>query len=247
MIFAAVAASVFLTSVLSGVFGMVGGLLLLGALLTLLPPVTALFLHGISQLLSNGVRAVTLRQHIRGDVLVWTTLGAGLAGFATVVSAYQPHEGWIFLIVGILSLSVWIPPSLLPTDVTRPSHAFLCGALAAGLTITVGAGGPAINGFFIRSKLNRLEIVGTKALIQATSHVMKIVFYGGLMDWGSGFRADMALAATVATVAVVGTFAGGFVLDRMTESAFQRWAKWLMTFTALWFAGTGAMILWRGG
>ena len=51
------AAAVLFTSFLSGIFGMAGGMILMGLLLAMLPVATAMLLHGITQLASNGWRA----------------------------------------------------------------------------------------------------------------------------------------------------------------------------------------------
>ena len=53
-----------LTAILSGVFGMAGGLILIGVLLVLMPLPQAMVLHAITQMASNGWRAVLWRQHI---------------------------------------------------------------------------------------------------------------------------------------------------------------------------------------
>ena len=45
------------TSFLSGIFGMAGGLILIGVLLTLMPLPAAMVLHAITQMASNGWRA----------------------------------------------------------------------------------------------------------------------------------------------------------------------------------------------
>src|SRR3984893_16169927 len=53
------------TPFLSGLFGMAGGLILIGVLLTLMPLPTAMVLHAITQMASNGWRAFLWRAHIR--------------------------------------------------------------------------------------------------------------------------------------------------------------------------------------
>ncbi len=42
------------TALLSGVFGMAGGLILIGVLLTLFPVPQAMILHAVTQMASNG-------------------------------------------------------------------------------------------------------------------------------------------------------------------------------------------------
>jgi hypothetical protein len=50
---AAIGVTVFVTAVLSGVLGMAGGIALLGVLLIELPPLVAIPLHGVIQLVSK--------------------------------------------------------------------------------------------------------------------------------------------------------------------------------------------------
>src|ERR1700687_3023368 len=54
------------TAFLSGLFGMAGGLILIGVLLTLMPLPSAMVLHAITQMASNGWRAFLWRGPIRG-------------------------------------------------------------------------------------------------------------------------------------------------------------------------------------
>ncbi len=53
------------TAFLSGLFGMAGGLILIGVLLTLMPLPSAMVLHAITQMASNGWRAFLWRSHIQ--------------------------------------------------------------------------------------------------------------------------------------------------------------------------------------
>lgn len=45
------------TAFLSSIFGMLGGLILMGVLITIMPVSQAMVLHGLIQLTSNGYRA----------------------------------------------------------------------------------------------------------------------------------------------------------------------------------------------
>ena len=45
------------TAFLSSIFGMLGGLILMGILVTIMPVSSAMILHGLIQLTSNGYRA----------------------------------------------------------------------------------------------------------------------------------------------------------------------------------------------
>ena len=67
------------TAFLSGLFGMAGGLILIGVLLTILPLPSAMVLHAITQMASNGWRAFLWRAHIRWRPVFVYLIGCALA------------------------------------------------------------------------------------------------------------------------------------------------------------------------
>ena len=79
-----------LTALLSGIFGMAGGLLLMGALALLLPVSAAFVTHGILQLVSNGWRAIVHREHVVWRVLGAYALAAAMAGGLVASIAFTP-------------------------------------------------------------------------------------------------------------------------------------------------------------
>src|SRR6195256_6410061 len=52
------------TALLSGIFGMAGGLILVGVLLVVMPLPQAMVLHAVTQMASNGWRALLWREDI---------------------------------------------------------------------------------------------------------------------------------------------------------------------------------------
>ena len=67
------------TAFLSGLFGMAGGMILIGVLLMLMPLPTAMVLHAITQMASNGWRAFLWRAHIRWRPVFVYLIGCALA------------------------------------------------------------------------------------------------------------------------------------------------------------------------
>ena len=61
-----IVATVFVTSLISGVIGMAGGMILMAVLVSLLSVPAAMVVHGAVQATANGSRAYFLRQHIAG-------------------------------------------------------------------------------------------------------------------------------------------------------------------------------------
>src|ERR1700751_556328 len=64
-ILVALAVVAVVTSFISGIFGMAGGMLLIGFLLVLLPVPVAMVSHGVIQIAANGWRAWLWRHHIK--------------------------------------------------------------------------------------------------------------------------------------------------------------------------------------
>ncbi|HZV18275.1 MAG TPA: hypothetical protein VFF84_06230 [Sphingobium sp.] len=61
---AAIVLTALVTAFLSGIIGMAGGLVLMGALALLLPVSAAFVTHGILQLVANGWRAAPHHRHV---------------------------------------------------------------------------------------------------------------------------------------------------------------------------------------
>ena len=234
---AALAATVFLTALLSGIFGMAGGLILLWVLLFLMPVATAIAVHGMVQVVSNGSRAWFTRGWIDWRILGFLCIGMAAAALALFLVAYRPSLIVVSIAVGLMPLLVWLPLGRLQLDATRPIHALLCGFLSGGLAIGVGVSGPIIDIALVRSQIDRRRVIATKAAAQVVNHATKVVFY-----WSAAAAlsaADWWAVAVALPLAVLGTRAGNFVLHRMTDIGFRRWTRWIVT-------GIGAVYLARG-
>ena len=62
--------STFATAFLSSIFGMLGGLILMGVLISFLPVGPAMVLHGLIQATSNGYRAWINRKDINWKIIL---------------------------------------------------------------------------------------------------------------------------------------------------------------------------------
>lgn len=230
-------ASAILTAALSGVFGMAGGLVLMGALALVLPVSAAFVTHGILQLVANGWRAILHRQHISWPILRSYILASALAAGLLSVIAFTPSQALVFLLLGLVPLLVWLPKNWLHLDAAKAPHALLSGFLVTSLNLTAGVAGPLLDVFFVRTKLSRHQIVATKAATQVFSHLAKILVYGAPLIV-AGKTASLPppwVFALAIPVSMVGTAAGGWVLDRMSDVNFKRWTAWIVTAIGLFY------------
>jgi uncharacterized protein len=220
----------FLTAAVSGVFGMAGGLALKGALALVLPVSATFVVHGLLQLVANGWRAILHRRHVRWRIVGIYALGAFTAGGLIGLIAYEPTRATLFLLMGLAPLLVWLPQGWVKVDASRPAQAYLCGVSVTGMNLTAGVAGPLLDIFFVRTALTRHEIVATKAATQVFSHLMKVAVYGApLFAAGGKGVPPLWVFALAVPLSMLGTAAGGLVLDRLSDVNFKRYLRLILT------------------
>lgn len=221
-----VLAATFVTATVSGVLGMAGGLMLMGVLLLVLPVSTAFVVHGLLQLVSNGWRALLQRRHVQLPVVAWYAAGSVVTASLVVLVAVVPSTPVTYLLLGLVPALAWLPKGLLPLDIARPAHAATAGALVTALNLVAGVSGPLLDVFFVHTTLGRHTVVATKAATQVLSHAAKVLVYGGLAGTGSVPWLVVLLAVPLS---MLGTAAGGRVLERLTDASFRTTTRWVVT------------------
>lgn len=220
-----------LCAVISGLFGMAGGLVFMGIIASLMSVSAAMVVHGIVQSVSNGSRSAILRDHIRWDILGWQLLGALPAIGIMLWLAFTPNKAQLFLALGLLPLLLWLPKGILAGDAEKPSYAVLCGAMVMGLNLSAGVAGPALDFFYVKTALTRKAIVATKAVTMFASHLVKIGYFGipllraeGLSDLPPIWVLVIAVPAVV-----LGTKIGTSLLERFSDIGFRKYTRILVT------------------
>jgi uncharacterized membrane protein YfcA len=239
LIAAIILIATFATAFLSSIFGMLGGLILMGILASLLPVASAMVLHGLIQLTSNGYRAWLNRKDIVWPIVTTLFIGNIAAMGALVWVAFTPDRITVLLALGLLPYIAWALPEKAALDVSKKPVGLFAGAVVVTTNLLAGVGGPILDVFFQRVELTRHQVVATKAVAQALGHISKVVFYGGLVatasadDWPSAY---LLLAAIIASV--IGTTLGKRVLDNMRDATFFSWTQRIML-------SVGAMLIAR--
>ncbi|MBL8521302.1 MAG: TSUP family transporter [Betaproteobacteria bacterium] len=248
--FAAIAVTVLVTSFISGVLGMAGGMILMAVLLALLPLPAAMLLHGITQLASNGWRAWLWRAHI--DVRIFKGYALGSLGALALFTAVQlvVSKPVAYILLGLTPFVSLVLPERLHLNVDRPQQPALCGFICTAVQLMAGVSGPLLDVFFVRSRLDRKGVVATKAITQSFGHAVKILYFGGVTIWlGVATRADLAqslslvLAATCVLLAFTGTTASRRVLERMSDADFRQWTQATLMVLGVANLATGLWLL----
>ncbi len=212
--------SVLATSILSGVLGMAGGMILMAILVSTLSVGSAMMLHGAVQAMANGSRSWFLRQHVQWRILPAYALGAGITVAAFTALALVPDANLILILVGLMPFLARVVPHLRGLDVTHLPTAALCGLVVTAAQLFAGASGALLDVFYLNARLNRFEVIASKAFTQAAGHLLKLFYYGliiGVTDSVAGWVYGVAILT-----AVFGTRVGTRLLERVSDAGFRR-------------------------
>lgn len=242
LVFVFVLALVASASFVSGVFGVAGGLILMGGLVYLLPVSQAMIVHGVAQFVSNASRVFFWRQHVAVDILLkfsaTSVLCLGLFAFVR----YIPSKTLVLFVLGISTVILFFVPDRWAPRITQTGVAYLTGAAATALMLMAGVSGPFLDQFFVRSGLDRRVTIATKAAMQCVSHVLKVVYFGTLV--GQGLDEEWwALAALAPLAAIAGSSAAAPVLHRMTDKQFYWWTRRIVLVLGIYYMAA-AMQSW---
>src|SRR5690606_25086002 len=146
------AISVLATSFISGIFGMAGGMILMGVLVAFMPVSAAMVLHGAAQLTSNGWRAFLWRRHIDFRIFGRFLVGLLLAGLLFSFIGFIPDRALVLITLGIVPFLVVIIPRQFVPQVTTRGGAEMCGFLNTAMQFVAGVSGPLLDIFFMRDR-----------------------------------------------------------------------------------------------
>lgn len=218
--------SVLATSFISGIFGMAGGMSLMGVLVAFMPVSAAMVLHGAAQLTSNGWRAFLWRTHVDVRIFGRFLVGLLLAGLLFAFIGFIPDRALVLITLGVVPFLVLAIPRRFVPQVTTRGGAEMCGFLNTAMQFLAGVSGPLLDIFYVRTDMDRRVVVATKAACQACAHLAKLVYFGQAL---SGSDSLPALVVGLAVgCAIIGTSLSKFVLERLNDKQFRRWTQVLV-------------------
>jgi hypothetical protein len=179
-----------------------------------------------------------LRRHLYTPALRWYALGASL-GVATFLSvSYVPDKSTLYLLLGGLPLVATLLPASIGLSIESRRLATTCGMVVTGAQLSAGVSGPLLDVFFVRGSLDRLQVIGTKAVTQALGHLVKLAYFGLLVGDG-GTRGPTWTYPLVIGCALAGTRFGRELLGRMDDDRFRLASRALVALIALVFLTRG--------
>lgn len=241
--------STFLTSMLSGIFGMAGGIIMMALLLSLLPVASAMVMHAAIQLVSNGWRATLWRRHIVWHVTPFYGLGI-VAGVALISFVeYVPDKAVALIVVGSVPLLAIAAQRFITLSIMNRWQTFVTAMVLTFIQMTGGVVGPLLDLLYNNAPLTRHQIVATKAMTQTVMHMVRLIYFGSLIPlltgregWPEGLSPLWMLAFMAAAIA--GTTAAAPILHKINDNHFKMLSRALIILISLYCLGRGISMIY---
>ncbi len=219
----------FLSSTLTAVVGLGGGMLLLAVMPVVLPAAAVVPVHGVVQLCSNASRSLFGSRELVLRLLPAFFCGVliGVSFGSQAVLAVPPEYLPIPLGCFIL-LMTWLPN--LKERLRLPGKFLSLGFAQGFLTLFVGATGPLNLPILLRHGLTAGQVVATHALLMTIVHLLKVITFGLL---GFTFVAHLPLMLGMIFAVTAGSWFGTKARNRVSETLLKKILQGLITLFAL--------------
>tara|TARA_R110000868_G_scaffold29889_6_gene110984 strand:- start:2376 stop:3143 length:768 start_codon:yes stop_codon:yes gene_type:complete len=206
------------TAAFGVVAGLGGGVLLIGIMATVFPPVALVPVHGVVQAGSNITRTIIAHRLVMKQAIVPFAIGAVLGsaiGGRIVVSI---PVSLMQAILGMFMLYVCFSPKI-TAGIPTQKRFFALGAIGAFISMFIGATGTILAPWVRGVSEDRRIFVATHSCIMMFIHGLKVIVFVVL---GFEFFAYLPLMAAMVTAGFAGNWVGFKLLDVMEEALFRR-------------------------
>jgi uncharacterized membrane protein YfcA len=220
---------VFLTSCLTAIMGMGGGVLLIAVMPGLVPASVILPLHAATQLASNSSRAVFGWRDIDFGIIPAFVVGAVVGAWLGSEIYQRLDMYWLPALIGLLILLfTWAP---LPAVRGGGQLALLfLGFYQTGLGMVAGATGPVGAAVLLRRNTARDWLVVNTAVYMTLNHAIRVAAFVVI---GFSFASWWVLLSGMIVASIAGSWAGTRLRHRLPQVNFQRFFRWMVTLLAL--------------
>jgi len=221
----------FITSSISAVLGMGGGIILLGIMALIIPEgYKVIALHGMVQLFSNTTRSFVFKNYLKKNLLIQFFIGAiigvGISALIILMLIYyfdvsSANQIKVEVLKPVIGLFIVWNLFLKGPKKEKKSDSFIPVGLVAGLSsIFVGAVGPLIAPFFLGKNLNKENIIANKAASQMITHISKIPLF--IYFFNMDYIAEIRILLPLIFAVYIGTNFGKKILSFIPEKLFKK-------------------------
>ncbi|WP_428774690.1 sulfite exporter TauE/SafE family protein [Vibrio sp.] len=219
----------FTTSLVAGVIGFGGGLLLIAIMPQFLSGAAIIPIHSVTQLSSNASRALFAIKDVHWPFVVPFLLGSviGIVLFGFLLS--QLPTDYLPMVIGsYILLNLW--SNSFARALKKYESLYIIGLLQTGLGLVVGATGPLGMSALGKKLADSNQVIATAALFMSISHVAKLAAFGLI---GFSFADYSAVIFAMLTGSIVGSLVGTKLRHRMNGDRLIGVIKLLLTLLAI--------------
>jgi hypothetical protein len=133
-----------------------------------------------------------------------------------------------------------LPASMRPNIEWR-GVPFISGIITTTVQFFAGVGGLFLDIFFQKSTLDRKSTNATKAVTQSISHILR-AFYFGSLSLVVDLQAQVWAPAL--GLAIIGAALAPMVVERMSDTGFRRWTRWIIFGVATIYLMRAGWLMW---
>tara|TARA_B100000214_G_C23882826_1_gene588058 strand:- start:185 stop:898 length:714 start_codon:yes stop_codon:yes gene_type:complete len=220
----------FLTSLLTSIFSVGGGLIMLVALAQSFSPGTLIPLHGAIQLSNNLSRTFVYKEFFNWsliqNILISTVFGAfgGILLFGNL-----SEEILIWLIAATILFFTWAPLDNFILSVMR--NDWFCGFISGFAGIFIGANGPLVTAYMRTKNLSPEVLVANHGAVMIFQHTIKIILF--IYFFSFSLKEYIFFIFILAIAGYAGAVIGKRLISKISYDSFNIFLKLLLSFLAL--------------
>jgi uncharacterized membrane protein YfcA len=224
------AALSFFTSLLTSIFSLGGGLIMLVALAQSFSPGTLIPLHGAIQLSNNLSRTYVYKEffkwHLIKNILIATIFGA-LVGI--LLFGAMPEQILIWLIAGTILFLTWAPLDNLILSLMR--NDWFCGFISGFAGIFIGANGPLVTAYMRTKNLSPESLVANHGAVMIFQHSIKILLF--IYFFNFSLEEYLFFILILAVTGYAGAVLGKALISSISYDSFNIVLKLLLSLLAV--------------
>ena len=224
------AALSFFTSLLTSIFSLGGGLIMLVALAQSFSPGTLIPLHGAIQLSNNLSRTYVYKEffkwHLIQNILIATIFGA-LVGI--LLFGAMPEQILIWLIAGTILFLTWAPLDNLILSLMR--NDWFCGFISCFAGIFIGANGPLVTAYMRTKNLSPESLVANHGAVMIFQHSIKILLF--IYFFNFSLEEYLFFILILAVTGYAGAVLGKALISSISYDSFNIVLKLLLSLLAV--------------
>lgn len=224
----AIIACSFISSVISSIFGIGGGFIMLALIANILPIADVVPMHAALMLGLSLGRSWYFRQHTQWAIVVPFIIGC-LIGAPIGAGIYVQLPGAVIGIAlgGIMLTSVWLPPVKWRFNIRHP---FFFVGIAHSMLSTLFSFGGLFQPLMLRTRLGKMQIIATLSVALLIMNLIKLASYTVA---GFDFSPYLAVIALAIATGIPGAALGRRLVHRVPDENFRMIFRLIITLLAL--------------